>query len=240
MQLLLTLQCEMLRLPLAYGRLVQGMLYHGGRTEEGHSAFLHDVGYRAEGRSFRLFTFGQLTGPHSVSGREIVFWDRVELEIRSTDARFIQSLLGSFVPGRELWLGENAVTVQDCALSDRHILEEHITIQTLSPITVYHSELDGHTLYFSPEDPRFAHGVEQNARRKWQSYHGSGEPPAFSFRVPAGEQCRKTVTTYQGIYITGWNGRFELEGAPMMLDFLYQTGLGAKNAQGFGMFRTAE
>ena len=31
-------------------------------------------------------------------------------------------------------------------------------------------------------------------------------------------------------------GEYELIGEPKYLDFLYQTGLGSKNAQGFGMF----
>ncbi|MBQ8166545.1 MAG: CRISPR-associated endoribonuclease Cas6, partial [Lachnospiraceae bacterium] len=49
-------------------------------------------------------------------------------------------------------------------------------------------------------------------------------------------QKDKYVTKYKGIYVSGWKGIYQLSGEAKYLDFLYQTGLGAKNAQGFGMF----
>ena len=47
---------------------------------------------------------------------------------------------------------------------------------------------------------------------------------------------KKMVIRYQGVLITAWYGTHKLSGERKYLDFLYQTGLGAKNAQGFGMF----
>lgn len=237
MQLRLTLRGRDIRLPLAYGQAVQGFLYHAGRTADGHSAFLHDEGYRADGRSYRLFTFGPLSGAYTIVGREIRFRDTVKLEVRSADDRFLLSLFETLRPESGQRLGENPVTVLECTLENRRILESRCTVRTLAPITVYRSTEDGHTRYFPPEDPRFARGVVQNARRKWKSCHDS-VPPEFSFHVPEGESYRKTVTSYKGVYITGWSGEFLMEGESAMLDFLFQTGLGAKNAQGFGMFRT--
>ena len=38
-------------------------------------------------------------------------------------------------------------------------------------------------------------------------------------------------------YLTGWEGDFLLDGDPETLCLLYQTGLGDRNSQGFGMFR---
>ena len=38
------------------------------------------------------------------------------------------------------------------------------------------------------------------------------------------------------INISGWYGEYYLVGKRKYLDFLYQTGLGSKNSQGFGMF----
>ena len=47
---------------------------------------------------------------------------------------------------------------------------------------------------------------------------------------------RKIVTRYKGSYINAWYGTFQLKGKRKYLDFLYQTGVGSKNSQGFGMF----
>ena len=46
---------------------------------------------------------------------------------------------------------------------------------------------------------------------------------------------KKMVTRYQGILIIAWYGTYRLSGECKYLDFLYQIGLGAKNAKGFGM-----
>ena len=46
----------------------------------------------------------------------------------------------------------------------------------------------------------------------------------------------KYLTKYKGFFINGWKGIYQLSGERKYLDFLYQTGLGAKNSQGFGMF----
>ena len=47
---------------------------------------------------------------------------------------------------------------------------------------------------------------------------------------------KKMVTRYQGVLIIAWYGTDKLSGERKYLDFLYQTGLGAKKAKGFGMF----
>jgi CRISPR-associated endoribonuclease Cas6 len=49
-------------------------------------------------------------------------------------------------------------------------------------------------------------------------------------------QRDESVTRYKGFYITAWSGTYLLEGKRKYLDFLYQTGLGSKTSQGFGMF----
>ena len=46
----------------------------------------------------------------------------------------------------------------------------------------------------------------------------------------------RIVTNYKGQYITAYKGQYVLAGERKYLDFMYQAGLGAKNAQGFGMF----
>ena len=47
---------------------------------------------------------------------------------------------------------------------------------------------------------------------------------------------RRVFTTFKTSYITGWMGYYQMRGKPEVLDMLYQTGIGAKNSEGFGMF----
>ncbi len=50
----------------------------------------------------------------------------------------------------------------------------------------------------------------------------------------------KVIAKYKGFYLDGWKGRYKLKGKRKYLNFLYQVGLGAKNAQGFGMFKVIQ
>ena len=47
----------------------------------------------------------------------------------------------------------------------------------------------------------------------------------------------KYVTKFGGeIFITAWKGSFTLKSDIESLQFLFDTGLGSRNSQGFGMF----
>ena len=98
------------------------------------------------------------------------------------------------------------------------------------------TEKNGHTVYFSPQDPRFTEAIETNAHRKWASHTGSEAGFALRVIVPEGVCGVKRATRFKSTFITAWHLPLILEGTPQVLDFLYQTGLGSKNSQGFGMF----
>ena len=77
--------------------------------------------------------------------------------------------------------------------------------------------------------------MNENFRRKYCAAYGI--EPDTDITVGDIARPRKYVTQYRrGIYITAWHGEFDLRGTPEALDFLYQTGLGSRNSQGFGMF----
>ena len=58
----------------------------------------------------------------------------------------------------------------------------------------------------------------------------------IAIRKVENSSTRKIDTRYKGSYINAWYGTFQLKGKRKYLDFLYQTGVGSKNSQGFGMF----
>ena len=98
--------------------------------------------------------------------------------------------------------------------------------------------LTGHTVFFSPDDPRFCQAMESNARRKYQVLlHETPQDVPISVRPCFKRMPRKLMTSFRHTYITGWFGQYELHSdRAEMLDLLYQVGIGAKSSQGFGMF----
>lgn len=236
MQLTVTFTADKICLPIATSETLQGLIYRALSTDSAYSHFVHNVGKTFGGRAFKLFCFSELKGKHFVREKQIIYLSKVTLTIRSIDAYFIQVLFSYFSSAKNLRLGDNTVEVCDLKLSDRHIFSDSIRVQTLSPITVYLTKDDGHTEYFTPEDERFYRSVENNARRKWISYHGSDEGFSLQISPAGGTGYTRRATRFKNTFITAWHGTFVLTGNPATLDFLYHTGLGSKNSQGFGMF----
>lgn len=236
MQISIVFTKDRIILPIASCETVQGLLYKAVSADVSYAQSLHDEGTLIDGRKFKLFSFGELEGKYEIEGSSIVYLSRARLTVRSADAYFIQLLLTYFIRNREVRLGNNTVTVEDVRLSDKRIYGERIVIRTLSPITAYVTEPDGYTLYFSPQDSRFYDSLIANARRKYVGVFGTDE--GFSLRITPAEGARfiKRATKFKTTLITAWHGQFVLEGTPQVLELLFETGLGSKNSQGFGLF----
>jgi len=236
MQITIQLIGEQLSLPIAAYESIQGLLYKAISDNPSYSSRMHEEGRCFDGRKYKLFTFGELKGRYMIQGTEIVYPDGMCLSVRSLDPYFIQLLFEYFTKHEQIRIGNRTARVGDVKLSDERIFEDRIVIRTLSPITAYVTDETGHTVYYSPKDEKFYSSLITNARRKWGSAYGDAEKPAL--RVCGVEDARyiKRATRFKSTYITAWHGTFVLEGAPKMLDFLYQVGLGSKNSQGFGMF----
>ncbi len=236
MELLLSLSKERISLPIATSHTIQGLFYKALSANPAFATDLHESGKSASGRTFKLFTFSEPMGRYEVDGKTITYLSSVKLCFRAADPYVIQLLFTYFSEHKTVMLGDNEVTVSEVSLLDNGIFEESAHIRTLSPITVYQTEENGHTTYFTPDDVRFYRAIEKNAKRKWQSQFGEEEP--FSFHIAPCEDARfiKRATRFKETFITAWHGEFIIKGHPRVLNFLYQTGLGAKNSEGFGMF----
>ena len=124
----------------------------------------------------------------------------------------------------------------ECRPEHTSIRENRIYIKTVSPIVAYVTREDGSTVFYSPEDEEFCAMIRANAARKWRSFTGRAEAPAFRCVPLALTPFRKQVTMFKDTRINAWHGAFELSGDTQLLELLYNAGLGAKSSQGFGMF----
>lgn len=216
------------------------MIYNAMENNAAFSRFLHDGGYINEDRIFKLFTFSPLRGNYSVKDKKITFSDRVSLEIRSVEPAVIQPLICSFKKGSKVNIGRNILTVEKCILKDKIIFQPCVKIKTVSPVTAYVTRDYTNRIYFSPDDGDFNQLVVNNAKRKWLSAGKKEEQFDLSLKRIDEIPLKKEVTAFKMSHITAWHGGFILEGNPEVINFLYNTGLGSKNSQGFGMFELLE
>lgn len=241
MQALITVELDQpLTLPINYSHIVQGIIYKAINAMPLYSDFLHDVGFVSNDRNYKMFVFSGLEGKHSVKDKRITFYDYVSFEVRSPDPLLIH-VISRYLRYYGVTFGDYTYENVEVELNDYTIESNSILIKVKSPITVYTTDLETkYTNYYSPYDADFYLKIEENFINKYQAYYDI--TPSSNIRMfPHGDtKPNKLVTNYKGTFINAWYGEYEIRGEKKYLDFLYQTGLGSKNAQGFGMFDVVE
>lgn len=230
-----------LEIPLAYNAILQGMIYHHLPGEMADA--LHEEGFGAGDRRFRLFTFSRLLGPAKVYQGKIRFSGPFSLIVSSADNGFIESLASGLARAGEVRLARSAAPLQSLGI------EEHppdfsagsAVVSMLSPLTIYStlSHPDGRTktYYYSPFEKEFTELLRGNLLRKYEAAYGAPPSDGSFAIVPqrVSSEDQKTVL-YRDFVVKGWLGGYRISGSPELLRLAYDTGLGGKNAQGFGCF----
>lgn len=216
-------------LPIGYHHIEQSAIYALIRGE------LHDRGLAYEKRDYKLFTFGPFEGKYKVMNKQITFFDSIGFEFRCFD----EEVMHQFIDNIKLYgfrLGDISYHNIDLEVSDYVIENEKIHIRMLSPICVYRTKENGYTQFLSPESDLFYKYVSENFERKYYAAFGEKAKEMINIKLAEFSNKDKCFTKYKNYFIEAWGGCYILKGKREYLSFLYNTGLGAKNSQGFGMF----
>ncbi len=217
-------------IPLSYNHHVQSAIYRK-LGEVGASDSLHDGGFGCE-RKFKGFVFGELRGKYTVKDKKLTFTETISLEVRSPVPSFCDALQRAVELAPQIKLFDTWLDVTGAELTNQHINRDSAVFRAVSPVVAYHTQADGHTVFLSPDDPNFISYLLNNFSRKYTAVAGA-EPETVSIS-PVGS-FRRVVTNFKGTWITGWKGLFSINGSSRSLEFLYDSGLGSKNSQGFGL-----
>lgn len=236
MQLTITINLsEKCSLPLAYHHILQAVIYRL-MAEDGNESTIHDKGAENGKRVYKLFTFGLIKGHYQINNKRIIFDDTMSFEVRCLEEKLLLNMQKNILSAGINLCGSTYTDVT-CTLRNTTIKEDKILIRMDSPICVYSTiEESGFTKYYSPEDTEFATLVNENFKRKYAAATNQipdGDITIEPYRVGSRD---KYVTTYKDTYLSGWKGYYSLSGKAEYLTFLYNTGLGSKNSQGFGLF----
>lgn len=235
MQILLSFKPEKpLIIPFNYTYCLQSALY-AMLGEVGASDFFHDEGF-GEGLKFKGFCFGPLQGKYNTDreNKKIIFEDNVYLEVRSPVFDFIDAFQRAIEEHPFIKLYDTRLNVTGAQLMNRHLSEGITAFNAVTPVVIKEKLEDGHTKYLSPEEEEYFIRICRNIETKYASINGS-LPDEVLIR-PDGE-LKKVVTKYKNIWITGYTGAFEINTSLRMAEFIYNTGFGEKNSQGFGFLK---
>lgn len=236
-----------LSLPIGYHSEVQGLIYHILSANSNYSAFLHNQGYTTEGRNYKLFVYSLLNGRYEVHMPSITFVDSFSLEVRSPIDEFCDVFVNALMRQNQFELNHQTITLSSYEVRREEIHTDSVQIEMMSPVCVHRTFItaDGRkkTLYFSPADADYAEYLNMNLAHKLEvcANRKPYREVALSPLYPDHGRMQsrdKYVTRFAGkTLITAWRGKYELTGDARDLTFLYDAGLGARNSQGFGMFR---
>lgn len=230
---------DKLKIPVQYNYYVQSMIYN--ILDDEYSDFLHDEGYIYGQRKYKLFTFSRLFGKYRLDKKngDIAFLSPISIYVSAAKEEFLHSLINALIKKRKAKLKGNILYFDTFKVFNDEInYENNLLIKMLSPITVY-STFQGpagkKTYYYHPDEKEFELLINENLIKKSELINGlSSGNNNISIKPISNNKMR--VIKYKGFVIKAWDGIYELSGSPELKKISYQTGLGAKNSMGFGMW----
>lgn len=224
-----------LYMPFAHLEVLQGLFYHLLSYREELSTEIHDK-QPGEQKQFKFFCFTDLYGNYKVKNTSLVYLGALDWEIRSADDGIINTIVASVQENPQVTINGQLCRVISYSCSKRFFLTDTAELEMNTPLLYYQTDATGYSTYYAPTDALFLSGVKNNIVRKYTAFYGA--PPDCDICFQAlGNSIRKCVTHYKKSIITGYYGRFRLTASQKVLDFVYHTGLGAKNSMGFGVVK---
>ena len=233
---------EQLVLPINYNNIIQAVILRNLSPKL--SDFFHNEGYQFNNRKFKLYTFSNLYGKNTIKRLQnrnyitILFHDDVTILVSSIIPDFTMSLSSSLLKKGKLTILNNDYKIKFIKLLPEPKIENSIKIKMLSPVTVYSTYLNQNrkrTHYYNPTEQDFSSLIEKNLIEKYAAFYGESMVSRH-FSIKPLTPPKKVLKIYKNFIIESYLGRFLLNGNKKLLRIAYDTGIGAKNSQGFGCF----
>jgi CRISPR-associated endoribonuclease Cas6 len=234
------------KFPLAYNSMIQGFLYHGLSDSLAH--WLHNEGVTFEKRHFRLFTFSRLFGKYKIADGTIEFSGPFRLHVGSVHNEMLQSLATHLLRSPSVQIGKEFCDVKRIEVEASPDYHSPAKVRTLSPITVYSTletpEGKKKTYYYSPFEREWEEQLLANLKRKALalSWEKSLVEQVEGGRIRSFRVTKRDlrIMKYRNTVIKAWTGLYEIDLPEAFFRLAYDSGLGAKNAQGFGCITLGE
>lgn len=236
-------------LPVNYQYPISSWIYRViGQADAGYADFLHQGGFRHDGRQFKMFTFSQLDArPYRVFGNRMrLLGKEISLTVRfAVDSSMEHFLTGLFLQQR-LGLGDryNRVDLEVTRVESvaPPVLRETMTYRCLSPICVSRTRENRTAEYLSPETPDYGELLVRNLVHKSAALATAGDAvsgafPEFQFRLlntPRKKGIHVKDYTEGHTQVIGYLFHFELTAPTELHELGYEAGFGEKNSMGFG------
>ena len=216
-------------IPINYQHALSSMIYHFIRNSDSDlSSKLH------HSKDFKFFNFSRMESENkSIKQKTILFPknDIAFFNISSPDSDILRSTVEGMFSEKEVELLGKKFRVLSPIYLDPPDFTHTARFRTLSPIYI-DTIRDGRRWDLFPTDPEWKKRIEENSRKKYAHYFGKDYTGNLNIL-----DIRKMSTKRINVGGQSWraaNAEFTLKAEPDMLRFLWDTGIGTKNSQGFG------
>lgn len=229
MRLRIRLDTEGIQLPVDYSRGIQAFIYSSLSINKAKA--LHD----SEHGIIKPFVFSNIQGPFSISGHTITFTDSAVLEIASSELTILNDLYTLLKRTGKIDIHGHQIDILESEAITNPVCKGAVTYRTISPVTVYDTNPEGHHYFYSPEDEGYAQMIFQNVRRKYQQVYGEETSDFFHIYMP--RNIRKRICKYKGFLYTAYDFTMKINTSEKIHNLIMDLGIGARNAAGFGMIK---
>ena len=236
-------------LPINYNYHLAGVIYRFlAESDPEYASFLHEEGYAAAEKHFKLFTFSQLMAERRrITGATIHFGSTLMWSVSSPVERFLSHFADTLLTEGRLSIGSHELRIRDVNVPRIPHFQSEMDFRCLSPIVMstvreHHGKQAMH--YCLPDDPALSDLIRQNLIRKHEAIHGrapDNDTLTFTFDKNYIDRRQGRVTRlvdYKGIKIRGVLCPFRVSGSIPLIRVGYECGFGDKNSAGFGMAET--
>ncbi len=229
-------------LPISYQQKLQAMIYKN--LSPRIAEFIHDKGFLFEKRSFKMFCFSRIFGKHRINEKtkEIEFFSPISFYLSTPYTILAEDFTENIIKTENIKLGRTNLYLSSVEVFTKKIIKEELFIKMLSPLTMYSTfnKQSGEkiTYYYTPFDKEFGELIKRNIIKKHKAFFDRDiEDKDFEIEpYIVSERKNLNIIYYKKILIKAWTGIYRLKGNRELLEFSYNSGIGAKNSQGFGMW----
>jgi CRISPR-associated endoribonuclease Cas6 len=239
-------------LPLNYNHAVAGLIYRTvGHASEEFASRLHDEGFEADRRRFKLFTFSRLSVKQRrvVGDRMMLEAPEVTLQVSSPVGEFIEHFVSGLFQSERFQIAGAEFTLAEAETIAPPEFTERMSFRALAPITESVRDEQNRTRYLSLEDD-WSGVIARNLARKYEALYGHA--PVYeglhwewdqAYIAEAGKRNRRPsvlIEVSEGTKVRGWLVPFTIEGSKELIELGYEAGFGNRNSMGFGMAEIVE
>jgi len=227
MRIKIELNPDKLMLPYSYRRGIQAFIY--SCLNQDSAQYYHDF---SDDSGMKPFVYSNLLGKFTKNDNKLIFEDKCVLYIASVDLMFLKQIYDYLLQNRMMVLYQQYIPISEIKIIENCSNDGVYTYRCISPITVYQKINDRYKFY-SPNDDEFKALIMDNLNNKFFKF----------YQTDKNEYCnlyqftniRKQVCEYKGFYYDAYRLEFKLSATALLHDLVMDTGLGYRNAIGFGM-----